>query len=215
MTQAPQQTPEMDILEEQLREHAASEMKLGNMTTEWFKNSEMEGIFGAGEKDAGVYAQMTTDREKVRLWNTLTGEPSDVLIYMVSKYLGRKRPDGKPFWTLREDQAPKAPRGTLMCLLHPDHPEREWLDSIGLQGRFCAINDAEQRHKANITSEFELAEHMRKKHRREWATIEREREKEEKEAEKDWQRRLMQTMTQGVKLPKKGPGRPRKVMPEG
>ena len=184
---------ENPVLADQLREHQAEEVRLGNVETEWFKNPELEGVIGANAEESGAYGIRTTDREKVRLYNTMTGQPSDVLIYMVSKKLGNKRGDGKSWWTLNPDEAPEWALGTIICQLHPDHPDREWLDSIGLQGRTCAPMTGE--HKSNITSDFELKQHMAKKHRVEHATIVMAQERDEKEEERRWQRTLMESVS--------------------
>lgn len=181
------------VLDEQIREAAIHDLQTGKMSApEWYKHPELEGITGAGDGDSGVMGVSATDREKVTIYNTMTGQPSQTLIYMVSKKLTQPRPDGKPWWTLNKAAAPEWVTGTMLCLLHPDHPDRELWDRIGLRGRTCQPTTG--KHKANIDSDFALEDHMRAKHKREWAIIEAHREREERDAERDWQRQLMERL---------------------
>lgn len=86
------------------------------------------------------------------------------------------RPD--PKYQYRRDRVTGRPvkvsETALLCRLHPDSADREWLDSIGLAGRECT--------KDNIPSQFMLLQHMDKKHHQEWLSIQRE-ESERKEQE--------------------------------
>lgn len=239
LEELPEETRER--LQEQLREHYAEEVKsgsipLGNVKTEWFKSPDMEGTLGADSNDSGAYAVSTTDREKVTIYDTRSGQPSDVLVYMVAKKLGYKHGNGQPVWTLDPSEAPEWKTGTLKCLLHPEHPDRQWLDSIGLADQFCGENDPMARHKENIPTEFQVQRHMEHKHPTAWRTIREAREREEKEEERKLQKQMLEAMsnrgsTEGIgdvrefikgvitevmaaqtpaAPPKRRPGRPRK-----
>ena len=78
--------------------------------------------------------------------------------------------------------------GTIMCLLHADHEDREWLNSIGLSAQLC--------RKANLRSEFDLQNHMLHRHQQEFSLIETARERETQEEQREWTRMQMDAMRQ-------------------
>lgn len=189
MAKTPEVTEGTRMLEEQMRQAAAAEILTGKTTIEKVGSSE-----AIGADEGGGFEVHTTDREKVTMYNTMNGQPSEFLIYMVGKRLSHKRPDGKPVWTLNPAEAPPYKVGTLKCPLHHDHEDRAWIDSIGLDGVYCGVNNPEGRDKENIPSQFQVVQHMRRKHPTAFATIEQAREKEEKEEERKWQRQMMEAM---------------------
>lgn len=128
-------------------------------------------------------------KERIRIYATSDGEPRDVLLYMLSKYLQRKGPNGKPVFSM----TPTVPyvTGQVKCILHRDHELRPILDKIGLANRYCEA--------ANIASEFDARLHGENRHPRSWKTWKEYEEKLEKDAEKErW----------GVLLNKVGGGTP-------
>lgn len=119
----------------------------------------------------------------VYVWDTRTFERAPVLYYMVAAKLRERRPDGSFIWTTNDPgKLPK--RGTHKCLLHPDSPKRAEYDSMGL--RTCK--------KSNIINDFEVKQHMMKKHPKEWQAIEDVR----KEAERQEDRKLQQLMVENI-----------------
>jgi len=184
-------------LEEQIREAAIDDLKRGKVPTpDWFVHPELQGL----AQDAAMGTTQTVGT--ITMYHTMTGQPSEVLEYMVAKKLGHKRPDGKSWWTLNKDSAPAWVRGTIKCQLHPEHEDREWLDSIGLQGRTCS--PLRGRHKQNMDSDFALERHMEVKHPREWATIQREHARVEQQEERDFQRALMTQLAGNAPAKKAG-----------
>ncbi len=81
-------------------------------------------------------------------------------------------------------------RGEFKCLLHPDHPNRERYDSIGLKGVTCFDDGG---GKDGIPSEFEVGRHM-KRHPSAWALIQKDDEKRERLEEREFLREQQREM---------------------
>ena len=136
----------------------------------------------------------------IPLYDTITGERSRVPYNMLRQLLRRKRKDGSlVFTTAKPSISPKV--GSLKCMLHPEAPNRNHYDELGLP--VC--------RKSNLTSPYMVRRHMEKRHPSAWATIEEERKAKEKIEERDFQRSLLT----GVKAPQvsnlKKQGRPTKI----
>jgi len=120
--------------------------------------------------DGVISLESTTG--KTRVYDRETGVASEILNSRLKDTLKRRYPRdhpmaGKTVFLLRP--LVEAPQGKVLCLLHPDHPERTYLDSIGLRNKFC--------YSAHIASEFDLDGHMRHRHSKEWAIMERARQR--------------------------------------
>lgn len=105
---------------------------------------------------------------KVRIYHRETGVPSDVLTDQLKAHLKKRFPKGHHMagqLVFSLQPTVEAPYGEVLCMLHPEHPDRAYFDSIGLRGKFC--------HSAHIMSEFDLEGHMRHRHSKEWGIIER------------------------------------------
>lgn len=140
------------------------------------------------ETDAIGSMQMTSDpgsRDKITLYSTIDGMPSDVLVNMLAKKLQQKLPDGRPAWSEKPTMPYKT--GKMLCLLHADSPRREELDGIGLAGKTCT--------KSNIQSAFEVRQHMLHRHHQEWQVMEEARAEREREEEREFRRALMAAQT--------------------
>ena len=70
----------------------------------------------------------------------------------------------------------------FMCLLHPDHADRERYDAMGLQGRYCF--GADRGGNAGIPSPYDVERHMMRRHPGEWALIQRA-ENQKRESDRD------------------------------
>jgi len=160
------------------------------------------------EDEMGMSAAALTSAGWVYVYDTVTGERSVCNKNMLARQLQKVRKDGTFIFTTTPPK--KAPRrGTLKCLLHPDGENREHYDALGFPT--C--------RKANLTSPFQVSRHMQKRHKMEWAAIEAERQAAEKQAEREFQERIL-SMAAGAKdVPeaplyvsdKRGPGRPKKA----
>lgn len=123
----------------------------------------------------------------VYIYDTITGEASLCKPYALKKALEKKRDDGSYVFTTRKPNvAPK--RGTLTCLLHKDDPNRQHYTELGLP--VCK--------KCNLTSPYQVKEHMRHKHPQEFKAIEAEREDLKKQEERDFQRGLLERIAPKV-----------------
>lgn len=125
------------------------------------------------------------------IYDTLTHERSLVNNNMLPSALKKKRPDGSMvFSTVKPEELVK--RGTLKCTLHPDNPNREYYDTLGLP--VCL--------KSNLTSPFQVKRHMQKRHHMEYEALEEER----LQAEKDRSIKLQESLilAAGGKLPQGG-----------
>ena len=114
------------------------------------------------------------------IWDTRTGEKSKTNMNMLPTQLKKEREDGSKVFTTR-DPGIVPFRGKLKCHLHPDDPQRQHYKEMGFG--VCK--------KANLVSEFQREEHMKKKHRAEYATMERERVQKERDEDRAFQRNLL------------------------
>jgi len=120
----------------------------------------------------------------VYVWDTRTYERAPVLYYMLPSVLKRRRQDGSFVWTTN-DPKQKPKRGTLKCFLHPDSPDRKLYDTMGL--RTC--------RKDNITNNYEVQQHMLKKHAKEWAAIETMIKEKERQEDRKLQQAILSSFT--------------------
>ena len=136
-------------------------------------------------------------------------------VYIYNTRTGKRKKTNivhRPFWDPGNPRAWRWPDGTmmvsttpppgitpfkgeLMCLLHPDHPNREHYDSIGLKGITCF---EEGGGKTNIPSEFHVGRHMRR-HPDARALIQKDDEKRERLEEREFQREMQRDMLQVVR----------------
>lgn len=119
----------------------------------------------------------------VYVWDTRTYVKAPVLYYILAQVLRQRREDGSYRWTTNDPgKLPK--RGTYVCMLHKDHPNRKHYDELGF--RVCPRD--------GIINAYQVTQHMKSKHRAEWATIEQERVERERQED----RRLQQLMVEAV-----------------
>ena len=126
----------------------------------------------------------------VYVYDTHSYDKIPILSYMLAQKLRQKRPDGSYRFTATDPK--KLPiRGTIKCLLHPDRPEREYYNSLGF--RTC--------QKSNLTNDYQLKQHMRKKHPQEWAAIEEYRKEKERAEDRALQKLLLEQRSTPVETP--------------
>lgn len=126
------------------------------------------------EKVEGSFPSVITvnDEGLVDIYEIATGRKVTILRYMLSQLLQTKR-----FTTAAMTEK----RGNMKCLLHPDSENREHYNELGLP--LCL--------KSNITSKYQVEQHMKKRHPSAWAAIEQERKDFEKQEEREFQRTLV------------------------
>ena len=138
---------------------------------------------GDTELPAPMIVNKITSAGYVYCWDTRSFFKAPVLYYMLPQILRQRRVDGSYRWTVTDPkQEPK--RGTYKCMLHKDDPNRAHYDDIGF--RACP--------KENITNPYQVSQHMRSKHRVEWAAIEKERIDRERQED----RKLQQLMVESI-----------------
>jgi len=125
--------------------------------------------------------------EHVIVYSTQDGEPHEILKLDARRALTKRLPNGKNAFWIPEmgGEAPPRTKGSVRCYLDPNFDEsdnyygttRAWIDGIGLRGRTCNMM-APDKNNQMFTSDYDRDEHMAKKHRREWATIQAARERE-------------------------------------
>ena len=102
--------------------------------------------------------------------------------YPADAVLVYARPGGKVFTVDRPKHRP--PELVNFCRLHPDDPDRERWNAMGLPR--CA---------KSLANPYEVDRHMQKKHATAWGTIERERLRAERDEDRKAQRVMMETLT--------------------
>lgn len=137
----------------------------------------------------------------VWVYDNLTGEPSKCNRNMLPVQLRKKREDGTRVFTLK-DPGFRPPRGTIKCLLHKDDPNAAHYREMGLKQ--CPAE--------HIPSPFELEMHMAKRHRREWAIIQRERQTRKENEDRDYQRAMLEMAQRGAALNTSLPPTPKAKM---
>jgi hypothetical protein len=139
-------------------------------------------VIHKGDEDlaAPMTVKEMTSAGYVWIFDTRTGERVPCIYYMIAQKLRTKRPDGS-FRFTTSDPGFRPKHGTIKCMLHPEHENREHYDELGF--RTCK--------KDNITNPYQLAQHMKKKHPQEWEAIEAERAAREKEEDRALQRLLL------------------------
>jgi hypothetical protein len=96
---------------------------------------EIQGI----EQDESeiVFVDTSPRRPMAILYATLDGEPLILTKKRARVLFQRRLPDGRPMFTSKIENAPAYQKGAVKCFLHKDSPERELMNSLGLQGKFC------------------------------------------------------------------------------
>jgi len=172
---------------------------------EMLRDAEKAEVLGELEKNPVIHkgdntleAPMTVKEISsagyVWIYDTRSFERLPVLYYMLPQKLRQRRPDGSfRFTTSQPKEQPY--RGSIKCLLHPDSPDREEYDKKGF--RVCL--------KSNITNEYQLEQHMVKKHKQEWIAIKEERARVERAEDRKLQRALLNAQLGNIKEEEKPP----------
>jgi|TARA_A100001391_G_scaffold88974_1_gene58842 hypothetical protein len=120
----------------------------------------------------------------VYVYSTRTGDRSTVNRNMLDQQLRKKFEDGSYAFTTRKPEGIEPAKGKIKCMLHKDDPNRGLYDTWGLP--YC--------RKSNIVASHDLRLHMEKRHRREWATIDGERQQLEKQEAKAKENQLAEAI---------------------
>ena len=135
---------------------------------------------GDGTLESPMTVKELSGAGYVWVWDTRTYDKIPILTYMLPSKLRSRRPDGSfRFTTVNPGKLPA--RGTVKCLLHQDTDARKHYDELGF--RTCK--------KDNITNQYQLQQHMKKKHPQEWQAIELERAATERREDRELQQILI------------------------
>lgn len=160
----------------------------GQQAGEFVQEPVAETVDEDGKTVPGKPGVMITDLESAGwtiVYDRETAEPSVINNNMLPRQLKGTRDDGQlRFTTIKPSFAPV--RGSIRCMLHDDRPEFEDLKKRGVTRDGC--------RKATIPSEYELIQHMRNKHNREWAVLEEEKERAERDEDRAFQRRIFENI---------------------
>ena len=191
-----------DILEETMKE--VIKQADPNLVAGLLHN--LNEIGAEGQMSKAYKVNPERDEAYMSLYNTVDGTESIVLRTMVPKLM-RKRfpriPEVPPERWGDMAFALQPPKGLvektkLLCDLHPKNAKREWLDEIGLEGRYC--------QKSNLRNAFEVKRHRKAYHRDEDGTITAAEERQLAEETRDFQKSIAQILTaQATAAVKKGP----------
>ena len=138
---------------------------------------------GDKENPAPAIISSISSAGYVYMWDSVTGEKSVTNRNMLPTQLKKKRPDGSRVFTVVDPGIPVR-RGSLKCMLHPKDPNRERYSQLGLA--VCK--------KENITSGYQVIQHMKHRHKEEWALIEKERVDVEKAEDRANQKAMTEAM---------------------
>lgn len=150
-----------------------------------------------GYGDAGIPAgRLVSTADHIYIYDTKTGDCSKANRNMLAQLLKRKRLDGSFVFSTapprdKDGKIIKPKQGTYKCMLHKDAPNRKHYDELGF--RVCP--------KSNLTSPFQVKQHMRRRHKQEWAAI----EDEQKMAEGARERQLRETLLEKALKPEEPP----------
>lgn len=171
-----------DALIEELCLEAESALEPGDIS------DKEQTIIHRGDEEAPVPIRgKVSSAGYVKIYNTRTGDVSLTNRNMLNAQLRKRFPDGdkERVYTTRP-MALKRAKGAYLCMLHKDSPNRDLYERLGLPD--C--------RKSNLTSPFQVARHMQKRHPMEWQAIETERLSAEKQQELDWRESQTQMMKQ-------------------
>ena len=110
----------------------------------------------------------------VYVYDTRTADRSVVNRNMLQQQLEKRREDGSFVFSTRKPEGIEPIVGKLKCFLHEDDPNREKYDQMGLIR--CV--------KTGFLNEMDRERHLRFRHPRAYATLENERTREERDAER-------------------------------
>lgn len=164
----------------------------------------LEGVQVGLDDDTGqpstigkpMLVSSTDDRAIV--YATDSGEPRLVPVNMLGKTLRKRRGGQKAFVAADPktgkpmEPVPEYRRGNLMCFLHPDHPERDRLEEMGI-GRGIVCGDNETAPAGHIPTQFDLIQHE-KKHKRSYEIRERFLQREREDEARAEQRRYTEAI---------------------
>lgn len=180
-------TAEARLRQEEDEAHVEDEMRAAGALKE---RRSLDDIRREIESSGGTVGGLDSSAEDVILYNRYDGVPSRVTTDQLRQRL-RVRFDrdhpwaGQLVWTARPPEKP-AEQGTLLCPLHPNSEEREYLDSLRFQGVLC--------RKSNMKTANDRDAHF-EKHKRVFRAVEKDKERRQRERQME----LMSEQTKALR----------------
>ena len=142
---------------------------------------------GDGDWPEVVGLDMLEHNGYVVVYHRRTREPSVILYDALGKQLKKEDPETHElaFQLERPSQPPY--RGILKCYLHQDDPERPKYDQFGFA--VC--------RKSNLPSDYQRELHMQRKHKAEWAAIQREKGERDRAERREFQNLILAQVRSG------------------
>jgi len=157
-----------------------------------------------GDMKAGAVISATADMTMstaelqsagyVYVYDTRTADRSVVNRNMLQQQLEKRRVDGSFAFSTRKPEGIEPLVGTIKCFLHEDDPNREKYDKMGLIR--CI--------KSDFLNEMDRENHLRRRHPRAYATLENERTRDERDAERLERIALTETIRNMAQANEKG-----------
>lgn len=170
---------------DEIYEDAAIESEL----EEFFDDEAEVTKITAGAESSKWVKDISNPTRLVTVYLVSTGEPRHVPAWTLqgkNSILRRRTQDGQREFATKPPAGKSWEQGTVMCLLHPDHPRRAEFDAMGLLGKTCGALTG--KHAGHLASEFALDLHMEHRHAAEWATIQRHEARMRDQEYRDFQR---------------------------
>lgn len=158
------------------------------------------------ERDGLVFMETSPKKEPVIVYSMVDGEPIPMAPHIAEMAMKKRLKDGTYLFTDKKEDAPEYKYGTVKCFLHPEAPEREILDEIGLAGVTCQAD--------HLASLYSKRIHGQRRHRQEWETLQEHRQLVEREQERAERKQQLEATLSLVGTPRNPVGRPPKARQE-
>lgn len=130
-----------------------------------------------------VFQEISPGRQPVTVYSVENGEPVSVPAYMLGAVMEKRLEDGRFRFVGKKEDAPEYTPGTVKCFLHPDSPERDILNEIGMVTVTCPT--------AHLANEHSKRIHAQHRHKQEWAAYNEHRSGQEKKRYEERQDRQL------------------------
>ena len=138
------------------------------------------------DDDAEIqFTEWSPGRRYVHVWSMSDGEEAVLPRYQALAALNTKRADGSWAWTAESDKAPRPRVNSVKCFLHPEAPERAFLDEIGVT-KTCPAG--------SLASNSSKRQHAMRRHGSEWEQYQEEVQGIERRKADDRQERQLEAM---------------------
>ena len=143
-----------------------------------FVAEDMSAALRELTEDRSTTGSLLTNLEYITVYHPETGDQvvlpiqyKGLLIKKFPKSYANPKLLGRNVFTTKQMVKPRL--GNLMCRLHPDHPNRAWIESVGLGHIECFTE--------GFPNEWEVNNHMLSKHIKEGDHVLKQEQKEERE----------------------------------